>query len=103
MPPALDDPAAPRTPAICAANRAAALAKFQAKKAAAKAAGAGGGVRYESRRRLAVARPRVKGQFVTAEVAAAYHAAEAAAKASGGPPPDLAAIAAAVMGEAAAA
>jgi len=80
----LDDPAAPRTPAICAANRAAAFARFQAKKAAARAAGAAaGGVRYESRRRLAVARPRVKGQFVTAEVAAAYHAAEAIKKGSG--------------------
>ncbi len=35
-------------------------------------------VRYESRRRLAEARPRVKGQFVKAEVAASFNAQQAA-------------------------
>ena len=34
-------------------------------------------VRYESRKKLAEARPRVKGQFVTAKVAAAHAAAVA--------------------------
>lgn len=34
-------------------------------------------VRYESRKKLAEARPRIKGQFVKQEVATAYHAAMA--------------------------
>ena len=58
-----------------AANRRAAIEKFRAKRKLRKYNKC---VRYESRRRLAEARPRVRGMFVKAEVAAA-HAAEQAA------------------------
>lgn len=58
-----------------AANRRAALEKFRAKRKLRKYDKC---VRYESRRRLAEARPRVHGMFCKAEVAAA-HAAELAA------------------------
>ncbi len=64
--------------AVWAANRRAALEKFRAKRKLRKYDKC---VRYESRRRLAEARPRVRGMFCKAEVAAA-HAAELAAGAA---------------------
>lgn len=51
------------------ANRKAAIVKFREKR---KARNFEKKVRYESRRRLAEARPRVRGQFVRADVAAAH-------------------------------
>lgn len=62
--------------AAWAANRKVAIEKFRAKRKLRKYDKC---VRYESRRRLAEARPRVRGMFVKAEVAAA-HAAEQAAR-----------------------
>lgn len=62
-------------PAAWTANRKAAIEKFRAKRKLRKYDKC---VRYESRRRLAEARPRVRGMFVKASVAAAY-AAELAA------------------------
>ena len=53
----------------CAANRKAAIVKFREKR---KARNFEKKVRYESRRRLAEARPRVRGQFVRAEAVAAH-------------------------------
>jgi pseudo-response regulator 7 len=55
-------------PATWAANRKAALEKLREKK---KLRSFKKKVRYESRRRLAESRPRVRGQFVKAAVAAA--------------------------------
>ncbi|MCJ1422505.1 Two-component response regulator-like PRR37 [Sticta canariensis] len=52
----------------CAANRKAAIVKFREKR---KARNFEKKVRYESRRRLAEARPRVRGQFVRADAIAA--------------------------------
>ena len=57
-------------------RRAEAIRKFREKK---KARTFKKKVRYESRKRLAEARPRIKGQFVRPEVAAAAAAAAAAA------------------------
>lgn len=57
--------------AECALNRKVAIAKFREKR---KARNFDKKVRYESRKRLAESRPRIKGQFVKAEVAAAYYA-----------------------------
>lgn len=51
----------------CAANRKAAIVKFREKR---KARNFEKKVRYESRRRLAEARPRVRGQFVRADAIA---------------------------------
>ncbi|KAK9806257.1 hypothetical protein WJX72_007465 [[Myrmecia] bisecta] len=68
-----------------AANRRAAIIKFREKR---KARNFDKKVRYESRRRLAEARPRVRGQFVKAEVLAAFRAQQQgkeAAAASAGP------------------
>lgn len=62
-------------PSAWTANRKAAIEKFRAKRKLRKYDKC---VRYESRRRLAEARPRVRGMFVKASVAAAY-AAELAA------------------------
>lgn len=53
----------------CAVNRRAAIAKFREKR---KARNFNKKVRYESRRRLAETRPRVRGQFVKAGTAAAH-------------------------------
>ena len=61
--------------AAWAANRRAAIEKFRAKRKLRKYIKC---VRYESRRRLAEARPRVRGMFVKADVAAAYAAEQAA-------------------------
>lgn len=58
----------------CTANRKAAIVKFREKR---KARNFEKKVRYESRRRLAEARPRVRGQFVRADQVAA-HLSEAA-------------------------
>lgn len=57
----------------CAANRKAAIAKFRAKR---KSRTFEKKVRYASRQKLAEARPRVRGQFVKANVYAAHAAAE---------------------------
>lgn len=65
----------------CAVNRRAAIAKFREKR---KARNFNKKVRYESRRRLAETRPRVRGQFVKAGTAAAQSiAAQEAATATG--------------------
>ena len=53
----------------CTANRKAAIVKFREKR---KARSFEKKVRYESRRRLAEARPRVRGQFVRADAAAMH-------------------------------
>lgn len=62
----------------CAVNRKAAIAKFREKR---KARNFNKKVRYESRRRLAETRPRVRGQFVKAGTAAAQSIASQAAAA----------------------
>ena len=56
----------------CAANRKAAIVKFRAKR---KQRNFEKKVRYASRQRLAETRPRVRGQFVKADVYAAHRAA----------------------------
>lgn len=61
--------------AAWAANRRAAIEKFRAKRKLRKYNKC---VRYESRRRLAEARPRVRGMFVKAEVAKAFAEEQAA-------------------------
>ncbi len=58
---------APGNPATWAANRKAALEKLREKK---KLRSFQKKVRYESRRKLAESRPRVRGQFVKASAAA---------------------------------
>ncbi len=54
----------------CARNRKAAIDRFREKR---KARTFNKKVRYESRKRLAESRPRIRGQFVKAEVAAKYY------------------------------